>query len=474
MSKVIAVTGCPTGIAHTYIAASALEAAAKEMGIEIKVETRGASGIENALSKEDIEAADVIIIASDTDAELSRFDGKRLVVMPLARAIKQAHGVLDEALASNHVYKCASLAQPSGSSQSLGSSQTTSPSSSQTTSSPKALPGIYKHLMNGVSHMLPLVVAGGLIIALCFVFGIKAFEEEGTLASALMKIGGGAAFALMIPILSGFIAYSIAQRLALAPGLVGGMLASQLGAGFLGGIITGFLAGYLVLYLVKIITVPRSLEGLKTILLIPFLSTLILGLLMFYVIGEPIKFIMEGLASWLKGMSSANAAVLGVVLGAMMAFDMGGPLNKTAYTFAIGVLSAGSLEPMAAVMAAGMTPPLGLAIAVFMGRKLYSQEEVEAGKSAGILGLSFITEGAIVFAAADPLRVIPALMIGSASTAAMSMSLGIGLHAPHGGIFVLLIPGAITQPLLYLAVIAAGSVITAFCVNLFKQIGGKK
>lgn len=452
--KIVAVTGCPTGIAHTYMAAEALQKAASELGVEIKVETRGAIGVEARLTAEEIASAHGVVIAADTDAEESRFRGKAIVRAGVSDAIKDAKGLIEQALRS----------QPEAAAASAYAQV------EQMKAERKAeMKGIYKHLMNGVSYMIPLVVAGGLIIALSFIFGIEAFKQQGTLAAALMDIGGGAAFALMVPVLAAFIAYSIADKPGLAPGIVGGMLASKLGAGFLGGIIAGFLAGYIAQFLKQQIKLPKNLEGLKPVLIIPFLSTLIVGILMIYVIGTPVKGIMEGMTNWLKGMSDGNAVFLGLILGAMMAFDMGGPVNKAAYTFATGLLASSIFEPMAAVMAAGMTPPLGLWLATLLAPKKYSLEEKEAGKAAGVLGISFITEGAIPFAAADPFRVIPSIMAGSAVTGALSMLFGATLRAPHGGIFVLPIPNAVGNLLMYTLAIAVGAVITALLVNMLKR-----
>ncbi|HEX3033048.1 MAG TPA: fructose-specific PTS transporter subunit EIIC, partial [Bacillota bacterium] len=425
MKKILAVTACPTGIAHTYMAAEALQKAAQEKTVDLKVETRGAVGVENGLTAQEIAEAHAIILAADTDVEESRFAGKPVIKVGVGEAIRNAAGLLEQALAKEPAAQDY-VAQVAQAKEERGSKRT----------------GAYKHLMNGVSYMIPLTVAGGLIIAISFIFGIKAFEQEGTLAAALMKIGGGSAFALMVPVLAAFIAYSIADKPGLTPGLVGGMLASQIGAGFLGGIVAGFLAGYVAKWLKDNIKLPKNLEGLKPVLIIPFLSTLVVGLLMIYVIGTPVKTIMDALTGWLKTMGSANAVVLGLILGAMMAFDMGGPVNKAAYTFAVGLLGSGIYAPMAAVMAAGMTPPLGIWLATMLAPKKYSEEEREAGKAAAVLGISFITEGAIPFAAADPLRVIPALVTGSAITGALSMVFGATLRAPHGGIFVLPIPNA--------------------------------
>ncbi|MDF2653478.1 MAG: fructose transporter subunit, partial [Paenibacillus sp.] len=323
MKKILAVTACPTGVAHTYMAAESLAKAAKEKQVPIKIETRGALGVENEFTEQEIAEAHAIIVAADTDVLESRFAGKPVVKVPVAQAIKNPAGLLDEALNKEAADSGGYLKQVEQSKSQRSASRT----------------GAYKHLMTGVSNMLPLVVAGGLLIALSFVFGIKAFEEKGTMAAALMDIGGGAAFALMVPILAGFIAFSIAEKPGLAPGLVGGMLASQIGAGFLGGIIAGFLAGYVSKLLKDYIKLPRNLEGLKPILIIPLLATGITGLLMIYVIGEPVKAIMDGLTGWLETLGSTNAVLLGVLLGAMMAFDMGGPVNKAAYTFSVGLLA---------------------------------------------------------------------------------------------------------------------------------------
>jgi PTS system fructose-specific IIC component len=451
--KILAVTACPTGIAHTYMSAEALEKAAAESGIDLKVEKRGAMGIEDELTDEEIRDAHAIIVAADTDVQEARFAGKAIVKVAVAEAIRNPQRLLDEALAKQPTSNPDFHQQVAQAKENRNSQRSS----------------FYKHLMTGVSNMLPLVVAGGLIIALSFIFGIEAFKEKGTLAATLMNIGGNSAFALMIPVLSGFIAFSIADRVGLAPGLVGGMMASQLGAGFLGGMISGFLAGYIAQGLKKGIKLPKNFEGLKPILIIPLLSTLIIGLLMTYVIGTPIKAIMDALAAWLTGMSSTNAILLGLILGAMMAFDMGGPLNKSAYTFAIGLLASNVYGPMAVVMAAGMTPPLGLFLATLLSPKKYTKEEREAGKAASVLGISFITEGAIPFAAADPFRVIPSTMVGSAVAGALTMAFGVTLRAPHGGIFVLPIPHAVGNLLMYIVAILVGTVVTAVMVNLLKK-----
>lgn len=450
MKKIIAVTACPTGVAHTYMAAESLVKAAKEKQIDLKVETRGAVGVENEITEQEISEAHAVIIAADTDVLESRFQGKPVVKVRVAQAIKDPKGLIDQALNMQASDPSDYLKQVSKSKAERSSART----------------GPYKHLMTGVSAMLPLVIAGGLLIAISFMFGYDAFKVEGSLPEALMKIGGGAAFALMVPILAGFIAFSIAEKPGLAPGLVGGMLASQIGAGFIGGIAAGFLAGYLAKWLKNTIKLPRNLEGLKPILLIPLIATAITGLLMVFVIGEPVKFIMDSLTAWLQSLGTANAILLGLLLGAMMAFDMGGPVNKAAYTFAVGLLASNEFGPMAAVMAAGMTPPLGLWLATMIAPKKFTQEERDGGKSAAVLGISFITEGAIPFAASDPIRVIPSIMVGSAVTGALSMLFGATLRAPHGGIFVVWLVNPVW---LYALAIIIGTVVTALMLSILKK-----
>jgi fructose PTS system EIIBC or EIIC component len=453
--RIVAITACPTGIAHTFMAAKALATAAASGGHSIKVETQGSVGAKNQLTEEEIDRADVVIIAADTHVDLARFAGKPLYQTSVGAAVKQAPTVLDAALAQ----PAAPAAGPAG----ARAARAAVPKKGGERAGP------YKHLLTGVSYMLPIVVAGGLTIALSFVFGIDAFKEEGTLPAALMSIGGGAAFAIMVPVLSGFIAYSIADRPGLAPGLIGGMLAVNLQAGFLGGIASGFLAGYVAKWMRDHIKLPANFEGLKPVLVIPLLSTLVVGLLMIYVIGEPVRVIMVELTRFLQGMGTTNALLLGLLLGGMMAVDMGGPINKAAYTFAVGLLTSDTFTPMAAVMAAGMTPPLGISLATLVGPNRFSRDEREAGKAAGVLGLSFITEGAIPFAAKDPLRVIPAMVCGSAVAGAISMYFGCGLRAPHGGVFVLAIPNAVSNLGWYAVAIVAGTLVTAAALLIVKR-----
>lgn len=385
----VGITSCPTGIAHTFMAAEALRKAAAELGHVIKVETQGSVGAKNQLTPEEIAQADAVIIAADTHVDVSRFTGKRLHQTSTKQALKEGKGVIQAALIAPEP-----TASTEGQPGYLQSVQHAKAAQSAKRSGP------YKHLLTGVSYMLPVIVAGGLIIALSFVFGLE--PAEGTFGHALLQIGGTSAFALIVPVLSGFIAFSIADRPGLAPGLIGGMLAANLGMGFLGGILSGFLAGYIALLVREKINLPPNLEGLKPVLIIPLLSTLAVGLLLVYVFGAPVKAILDSLTAFLENMGQTNAVILGLILGGMMAVDMGGPVNKAAYTFAVGLLASEVFQPMAAVMAAGMTPPLGLALATLIARRAFTEEEREAGKVATVLGISFITEGAIPFAAKIP------------------------------------------------------------------------
>jgi fructose PTS system EIIBC or EIIC component len=352
-----------------------------------------------------------------------------------------------------------------------------------TQSSNNSLSGAYKHLLTGVSYMLPFVVAGGLLIAIGFAArGIYAYDAalgldgsaiEPTAATTfwanIFAIGVKGGFGLMVPILAGYIAYSIADRPGLAPGMIGGILAGATGSGFLGGIVAGFIAGYSTQWLNDIIKLPRNLAGLKPVLILPLLSSLIVGLLMFYVIGTPVAAILNALTGFLTGLQAGSAAIFGLILGAMMAFDMGGPVNKAAYTFSVGLLGSDVTAPMAAVMAAGMTPPLGLAVAAWLFKNKFTEDEREAGKAAAVLGISFITEGAIPFAARDPFRVIPSIMVGSAVAGALSMAFGAQLHVPHGGIFVLPIPNAVDNLGMYIVAILIGTAVTAGTLYLLKK-----
>ncbi|MEA2604797.1 MAG: fructose system or component [Acidobacteriota bacterium] len=452
----VGVTSCPTGIAHTFLAAEALKKSAAALGHEIKVETQGSVGAKNLLTGEEIERADAVIVAADAYVDTARFAGKRLVQTSTKAALHDGPKLIDEA-----------LALPLPESAGLSVKPLQKPRSART--------GPYKHLMTGVSYMLPLVVAGGLLIALAFAIGgLNAGSQKGTLAWALMQIGGGTAFTLYIPVLAAFIAYSIADRPGLTPGLIGGMLATTLGAGFLGGIVAGFLAGYTTRLMNDHIRLPENFEGLKPVLILPLLSTLAVGLIMIFVVGPPVAAALHALTTWLNGMQATSAVVLGMILGAMMAFDVGGPVNKSAYTFAVGLLASKVYGPMAAVMAAGMTPPLGLALAATLFKNRFTPEERDAAKPAAILGISFITEGAIPYAARDPLRVIPALVAGSMVTGALALAAGVQLMVPHGGVFVLLIPHAVQRLGMYVIAILAGTLVTTAMLYLTKRpIGGE-
>ncbi|AYH47880.1 PTS fructose transporter subunit IIBC [Dickeya fangzhongdai] len=451
--RIVAVTACPTGVAHTFMAAEAIESEAKKRGWWVKVETRGSVGAGNPISPEEVEQADLVIVAADIEVDLGKFAGKKMYRTSTGLALKKTAQEFDKALSEATVF------QPSAQNSAAAGGE----------SAKKGGAGPYRHLLTGVSYMLPMVVAGGLCIALSFVFGITAFKEEGTLAAALMKIGGGSAFALMVPVLAGYIAFSIADRPGLTPGLVGGMLAVSTGAGFLGGIIAGFLAGYLARAISNHVTLPQSMSALKPILIIPLVATLITGLIMIYVVGTPVAKILTGLTGWLQSMGTANAVILGAILGGMMCTDMGGPVNKVAYVFGTTLLSSQVYAPMAAVMAAGMVPPLAMGLATFIAGKKFTANEREGGKAAVVLGLCFISEGAIPYAARDPMRVLPCCILGGALTGAISMAIGAKLMAPHGGLFVLLIPGAITPVLGYLFSIIAGTVVAGVLYAVLKR-----
>lgn len=449
---ILAVTACPTGIAHTFMAADALKAKAKDLGYSIKVETNGSAGVENVLTDKEIKEAVAIIVAADTAVEMDRFHGKHVISVPVAQAIKAPKELIEKASKQDApVYNG---------------------KSGQKESPTKERSGFYKHIMSGVSNMLPFVVGGGILIAISFIFGIEAFNPEHEtyhpIAEALMTIGGGNAFGLMIPVLAGFIAMSIANRPGFAPGMVGGLMAASGGAGFLGGLIAGFLAGYAVLGLRKVFsTLPKSLEGIKPVLLYPVFGILITGLVMLYIVIEPVVALNTAMENWLGNMGTGNLVLLGLILGGMMAIDMGGPINKAAFTFGIAMIDAGNLAPHAAVMAGGMVPPLGIALATTFFKNKFTKAEKDAGKTNYIMGASFITEGAIPFAAADPGRVIPSVIVGSAVAGALTMVFGIGLPAPHGGLFV--IPLVNGNPLMYIAAILIGAAITALMLGFWKK-----
>lgn len=455
---VIGITSCPTGVAHTYMAQEALEKGAQVLGHEVKIETQGSVGADNVLTAEDIARADVVIIAADTNVDPARFVGKRLYRTGTKASINDAVQVINTAFASAPIFGDADAAASA--------------------SAKPERTGVYKHLMTGVSHMLPFVVAGGLLIALGFAIGSFMFGEQGiyiykeeyagTLGQTLFQIGKDA-FALFVPVLGAYIAYSIAGRPGIAPGMVGAYIAANTGAGFLGAIVAGFIAGYFVAWLAKVIKLPRELDSLKPMIILPLVGTAVIGLLMYYLIAHPVADAQSALETWLKSLQGSSALLLGALLGGMMALDMGGPVNKAAYLFSSGLIASDVLGPMAATMAAGMTPPLAICCATMLYRNRFTEEERQAGKAAGVLGLSFITEGAIPFAAKDPLRVIPALMIGSAVTGALSMVFGCGLRAPHGGIFVLFIPNAVVNVWAYAFAIIVGTAVSTACLGVFKK-----
>ncbi|ERH29270.1 putative PTS system fructose-specific EIIBBC component [Aggregatibacter sp. oral taxon 458 str. W10330] len=449
MKNIVAVTACPTGVAHTFMSAEAIETYAKQQGWQVKVETRGQVGAGNEITAEEVAAADLVFVAADIDVPLDKFKGKLMYRTSTGLALKKTAQEFDKAFKEAKIYEGGA----------------TSAAKAEERGEKK---GVYKHLMTGVSHMLPLVVAGGLLIAISFMFGIEAFKDEniaGGLPKALMDIGGGAAFHLMIAVFAGYVAFSIADRPGLAVGLIGGMLATTAGAGILGGIIAGFLAGYVVKGLNDVIKLPPSLMSLKPILILPLLGSFIVGLAMIYLINPPVAKIMTALSEWLKSMGDVNAMVLGVIIGTMMCIDMGGPVNKAAYTFSVGMIASQVYTPMAAAMAAGMVPPIGMAIATWLARSKFTSNQRDAGKASFVLGFCFISEGALPFVAADPLRVIISSILGGATAGAISMSLGITLQAPHGGLFV--VP-FVSEPLMYLAAIAIGSVVTGVIYAVIK------
>ncbi len=450
--RIVAVTSCPTGIAHTFMAAEGLQQAAKALGHAIRVETQGSVGAQDALSDEEIAVADLVLIAADREVDLSRFAGKRLFKSGTKPAINDGQNLIRKALAEAGV-------------------QTGTASSGRATEKTKVT-GPYKHLMTGVSFMLPFVTAGGLLIALAFALGgIYAFDDahKGTLAWSLFQIGAKSGFMLMVPALAGYIAYSIADRPGIAPGMIGGLVAVNMDAGFIGGILAGFIAGYGVHWINRALRLPRSLEGLKPVLILPVLGTLLVGLLMMYVIGTPVAGLLAWLTDWLRGMQGSSAILLGLLLGGMMAVDMGGPVNKASYAFSTALISSQVYTPMAATMIGGMTPPLGIALATWLFSNRFTAEERGTAGAAGVLGLSFVTEGAIPYAARDPLRTIPALILGSAVAGAISMAAGVELKVPHGGVFVLPIPNAVTHLGVYLLALVAGVAVTAVALRVLKK-----
>lgn len=462
---ILAVTGCPTGIAHTYMAAESLEKKAKELGCEIKVETRGSGGAKNVLTQDEINRADAIIVAADTQVPMSRFDGKPVIECKVADGISKAEELITRAMNGKAaIYRAGSKKE-----------------AEDDTETEKDSIGhqIYKHLMNGVSHMLPFVVGGGILIAIAFLIdGLSVdlnslpLDERsnfGTITplAATFKSIGGTAFGFMLAILAGYIAMSIADRPGLAVGIVGGAIAANGTSGFLGALAAGFVAGYLVLGLKKVCSkLPDSLEGIKPVLLYPLIGIFLIGIIMMYIVEPPIGALNTMINEGLKGLGGTSVIFLGALLGGMMSVDMGGPLNKAAYVFGVASIAAGNYNIMAAVMVGGMVPPLAIALATLFFKNKFTESERKAGPTNFIMGLSFITEGAIPFAASDPLRVLPACIAGSAAAGALSMAFDCTLMAPHGGIFVFLTVG---HPLLYLVSLAVGSVISCVLLGVLKK-----
>lgn len=463
---ILAVTACPTGIAHTYMAAETLEKTAKQCGVAIKVETRGASGVKNELTAADIANADCIIVAADTHVPLERFDGKPLIQCKVGDGINKAQSLIQGALDGKYAVYHA---------ESNGASAAALP----TDGKESVAHTIYKHLMNGVSYMLPIVVGGGILIAIAFLIdGLLVdlnslpFEQRSSFGSItaaarlFMTIGGGA-FGFMLPILAGFIAMSIADRPGLAAGLVGGYLASQGRSGFIGALIAGFAAGYIVLFLKKaFIKLPKALDGLKPILFFPLFGIAVTGIVMQFIVEPPIGALNTMCNTALASMSETGSVVLGLILGGMMAVDMGGPVNKAAYVFGTASIAAGNYNIMAAVMIGGMVPPLALALSALLFKSKYTQAERKAAPANIVMGLSFITEGAIPFAASDPLHVLPCCIVGSALAGGISMAAHCTLMAPHGGIFVFPVVG---NPFLYLVALVAGSLVAALLLGFTKK-----
>ena len=464
--RVLAVTACPTGIAHTYMAAESLENKAKEMGITIKVETNGSGGAKNVLTAQEIEACDCIIIAADKDVKMARFDGKPVIMTKVANGISKAEELLNEATSGNvKIYHHAGGEDEEGqvADESLGRK-------------------IYKSLMNGVSHMLPFVIGGGILIALSFLVdganaGTSSFGSGTPLAAFFNKVGN-TAFGMMFPILAGYIAMAIGDRPALMPGIVGGLLAKAgtsiflpeeqwVSSGFFGALIAGFVAGYLMLLLKKLLEkLPKSLEGTKPVLLYPFFGILLMGVIMIFLVNPPIGAFNTWLNNCLASMGESSKILLGAVLGGMMSIDFGGPFNKAAYVFGTAAIASGQIDIMAAVMIGGMTPPIGIALSTLFFKNRFTKSEQQTTVTNFIMGMSFITEGAIPFAASDPLRIIPPCVVGSAVAGALSMAFGCGSRAPHGGLFVI---GIIENAPMFLVALIIGAVITMAGIVLLKK-----
>ena len=456
--QILAVTACPTGIAHTFMAAESLEQHAKKRGISIKVETNGSGGAKNILTDAEIAAADGIIVAADKNVAMARFNGKKVVITKVADGINKADELIDRALKGD-----APVYHASGSDTEESAADVQGESLGRQ---------IYKHLMNGVSHMLPFVVGGGILIALAFLFDDYSIDPKNfgsnTPLAKFFKDIGGASFGFMLPVLAGFISMSIADRPGLAVGFVSGALAGTTGSGFLGALIAGFLGGYIVNFLKKASKcLPESLEGIKPMLIYPFFGILIMGFISLFIIAPPVSAINGWMVDTLKNMDPSARIFMGMIVAGMMAVDMGGPINKAAYVTGTGLLASGEFHVMAAVMAGGMVPPLAIALCTTFFKNRFTESERKAGVTNYVMGLSFITEGAIPFAAADPLRVIPSCVVGSAVTGALTMAFDCTLRAPHGGIFV--VP-TIGNPLMYLVSILVGAVVGCVILSILKKL----
>ena len=448
---VIAVTACPTGIAHTYMAEDSLKQMAEKMGVDIRVETNGSDGVKNLLTADEIRRADGVIVAADKKVEMARFNGKHVLQRPVSDGINKAEELITKAMRQE-----APILNVEGDIFAVNESD----------EKPSIIGRVYKDLMNGISHMLPFVVGGGILIAISFLFETS-FGSDSPLFISFMAIGG-AAFSFLIPILAGYIAMSIADRPGLLPGMAGGYLAVQANAGFLGGLIAGFLAGYIMVYLKKAFKgLPRTLDGMKTILLYPVFGLLITGLLMYFLVGPVFSTINTAMITFLENLGTGNAVLLGAVLGGMMAIDMGGPFNKAAYAFSIGIFTdTGDGSLMAAVMAGGMIPPLAIGIATLIFKNKFTDIEQKSGLSNILLGLSFITEGAIPFAAADPMRVIGSSIVGSAIAGGLTQLWAVSIPAPHGGLFVITLAN---RPLMFLLALLIGTAVSALMLGFWKQ-----
>ncbi|MDB0438491.1 PTS fructose transporter subunit IIC [Clostridioides difficile] len=454
--QVLAVTACPTGIAHTFMAAESLNKMAESKGISIKVETNGSAGVKNRLTKEEIENATCIIVAADKNVEMARFDGKKVIKTKVADGIHKAEELIEKAVNGD-----APIYHDGGEGHHNESGE----------ESESGFRKVYKHLMNGVSNMLPFVIGGGILIALAFLLDDYSINPSNfgsnTPIAAFFKGIGDKAFGFMLPVLAGYIAYSISDRPAFVVGFVGGALAGDGGSGFLGALLAGFIAGYLVEGLKKIFNVlPTSLEGIKPVLLYPLFGTLLMGVIMTFLVIPPVTAINDAMVGFLNSLGGTSKIVLGLVLGGMMAVDMGGPVNKAAYVFGVASLESGQFEIMAAVMAGGMVPPLAIALATTFFKNRFTKEERESGKVNYVMGLSFVTEGAIPFAAGDPLHVIPACVGGSAVAGALSMLFNAALRAPHGGVFVIPV---VTHPLGYIVAIVVGAIVGMMLLALLKK-----